>query len=363
MLKSTMRAIYKRHLLLATTVVLGLFIVPFSTVLANSIVTNEYYINHQSIEPVYKENNLDPTVLIHVREVVLQGRERTAPSEGKVLLFVHGAVTPGYIGFDANCEDCSMMRSFAMAGWDTFTLDYEGFGLSTRSPVMKMPQLFPGSPTPTRTEVAIGNIARVVEFIRNLRGVRKVHLLGWSFGATRSAPMYALRHPDTVAKLVLFAPAYRDLGRAEELREQVDTFKNLKVLTSYPSMERWVWFGGKVENFRPGALEMYRVAVFASDPESGELGGGFRFPAGPLVDILEAKTQFDAVKIIVPTLVIRGANDTYGSREDSQALMDDLGAKVKEFVEIPEGSHYLPLERANIVFIKTIRKFLDARVE
>lgn len=62
--------------------------------------------DHQSIEQVYKAQKLDPTVLIHVREVVLRGREHTAPAEGKVFLSAHGAATACYIGFDVGCEDC-----------------------------------------------------------------------------------------------------------------------------------------------------------------------------------------------------------------------------------------------------------------
>jgi pimeloyl-ACP methyl ester carboxylesterase len=325
---------------------------------ANEVITNDYFVNHESIEPIYQEKKLDPTVLIHVREVVLRGRERTAPAEGKILLLAHGASTPGYIGFDATCDNCSMMRYLALAGWDTFALDYEGYGMSTRSPVVDTPSLFPDSQVPTVTDVAVSDIERVVEFICNLRGVEKVNLFGWSFGAIRSAPIYTIRHPEKVAKLILFAGAYGPSD--EERRKQAKVYESMKVLTSMPSMKGWIGFGGKAENFLPGALEAYREAILASDPKSGELGGKFRFPAGPLMDIFRAEIQFDASKITVPTLVIRGANDIVGSAEDSQEFVERLGSKVKEFIEIPEGSHYLFYEKANAEFFDAVKEFLEA---
>ena len=352
-----MRCLSKARRALAAVVLLGALLGRMSPALADDIARVDYFLNHRSIEPVYRENGLDPTVLIHVREVVLKGRERTAPGAGKVLLLLHGAATPGYVGFDGACEGCSMMRHFARAGWDVFTLDYEGFGLSTRSPVMDAPELFPDAAVPTSTEVAVDDIARVVDFIRDLRGVAKVNLLGWSFGAIRSGPIYTIARPDTVARLVLFAgeygrPSADDKARAEASAKQ-------KVLTTAPSLAGWVRFGGTAENFLPGAVAAYRDAILASDPKSGELGGKFRFPAGPLVDIWSAEVQFDAARITVPTLVIRGANDIVGSAADNQRLLGQLGSEIKEFVEIPEGSHYIFFEKAGVPFYDAVLEFLE----
>jgi len=44
-----------------------------------------------------------------------------------------------------------------------------------------------------------------VEYIRNLRGVDKVHLIGWSQASFRIGP-YAVQHADKVASLFFFAP-------------------------------------------------------------------------------------------------------------------------------------------------------------
>src|SRR5215471_13537508 len=51
------------------------------------------------------------------------------------------------------------------------------------------------------------DIDAVVDYIRALRRVDKVSLLGWSLGGPRSGG-YTARHPEKVERLVLLAPAY-----------------------------------------------------------------------------------------------------------------------------------------------------------
>jgi hypothetical protein len=168
---------------------------------AGDLRVTDYFISHTSNEPFYTQQNLDPRVTLHVREVVLAGRERTIAQDGKVLLLIHGFSTPGYVAFDTEHENCSLMRYFARAGWDTFALDLEGFGLSTRPLIMEDPTAFPDSKAPIHTDVTVRNVERVVDFINTLRGVEQVHLLGWSQGASVEAPLYAIQHPEKVARL------------------------------------------------------------------------------------------------------------------------------------------------------------------
>lgn len=351
----------------AFSVLLGLLVappLPARAAAAETLVTTDYRVSHTSSEPFYTQYKLEPQVVLHVREVVLAGRERTVPKDGKVVLLLHGATVPGFVAFDLDHEQCSLMRSLARAGWDTFTLDFEGYGLSTRPLVLDAPAAFPESRAPIHSEVAVHNVERVVEFIRTLRGVTQVHLLGWSLGASQEAPRYTLRHPEQVAKLVLFAPAYKHLGFAEGARARADTLETKdKVSYTRPTVEGWYQFGAKEEFLVPGAFEAFRGAMLASDPKAGELGGMFRAPAGRLVDLFRANPQFDAAKITVPTLVIRGALDTWSTREDSQLLTSELGSAVKQYVDIPNASHFVQYEKANGQFFKAVKDFLEAKVE
>ena len=161
--------------------------------MTGTLVTTDYVVSHTSIEPFYTQYHLEPHAVLHVREVVLAGRERTAPKEGKVVLLLHGATVPGAVAFDLNYEQCSMMRSLAQAGWDTFALDFEGYGLSTRPLVMDAPTAFPDGKAPIHTGGA--QQCRAGHRVhQHPTRVKQVALLGWSLAASREAPLYTLRH-------------------------------------------------------------------------------------------------------------------------------------------------------------------------
>ena len=322
----------------------------------------DYFISHTSNEPFYSQQKLDPRVTLHVREVILAGRERTVANDGKVLLLIHGATVPGCVAFDTDYENLSLMRYFARAGWDTFALDLEGYGLSSRPLLMDDPAAFPNSSAPVRTNVTERNVERVVDFIGALRGVDKVHLVGWSTGADLEAPLYAIRHPDKVARLVLWGVGYDLPESMEERKKQAAADEAAKVYYSRPSsVARWAGLGTKEEFVVPGAFEAFRKAFLASDPRSGELGGVVRWPTGRSVDWNLSKPFFDASKIRVPTLVIRGDADTWATAETNQRLLDALGSDVKAYVVIPNAGHYLQFEKTHKQFYRAMEDFLEAK--
>jgi pimeloyl-ACP methyl ester carboxylesterase len=75
---------------------------------------------------------------IYVREVVRVGtalRDRAS----RVVLFVHGAGTPGEVAFDVPYRDYSWMEFLARAGFDVFAMDMTGYGRSTRPAAMNGP--------------------------------------------------------------------------------------------------------------------------------------------------------------------------------------------------------------------------------
>jgi pimeloyl-ACP methyl ester carboxylesterase len=345
-----------------TCTLLGFIVGPHSALAEESdgLRVTDYFVSHTSNEPFYTENNLDARVTLHVREIVLPGRERTVAQDGKVLLLIHGYSVPGYVAFDTDQGNCSLMRHFARAGWDTFTLDLEGFGLSTRPPVMDSPAAFPDSKAPIHSDVTLHDVERVVDFIRGLRSVEQVHLLGWSQGAEVEAPLYAIEHPEKIGRLVLFGAGYHNPMSTEEREKSAAEGEAQKVFHSVPSLERWAGLGTKEEFIVSGCFDAHRQALVASDPQSGELGGAVRVPAGRTVDQDLAAPHFDAAKISVPTLVIRGDADTNATHEDNQQLTQALGSTVKEYVEITNGGHFLQLEKVNLQFYRALQDFLEA---
>lgn len=321
----------------------------------------DHYISHKSIEPFYEKHNLDPTVTLHVREIVLAGRERTISKNGKVLLMIHGATFPGSVAFDLDYENVSMMRQFAKLGWDTFALDLEGYGMSTRPASMDNPDKYSTSKAPISPEVTVADVARSVDFIRNLRNVDKVSLLGWSAGAMLEAPMYAIENPEKVAKLVLYGTNYLGKGKpksAEEMKKIVKKRHAKKNRYGDPSnIKRWVKLGTKEEYLIPGAFAAYTKAHLASDPKSKDLGGRIRAPWGRFIGM--SRPKFDAAMIKVPTLIIRGESDAIATKEDNQALLDNLGSEIKQLVDIVDAGHMIQFEKKNVQFYTAIQNFLE----
>ena len=323
--------------------------------------TTDYYLSHESKEPFYRQHNLPPDVVVHVREVVAAGNERTAGKDNKVLLFIHGATFPANVAFDLDFENVSMMRHFARLGWDTFALDLEGYGESTRPPIMDQPESYPDDKAPIDLAVTVDDVGRAVDFIRNLRRVDKVHILGWSAASMAEVPRYTIEQPDKVAKLVLYATNYLGKSKGKSLEErQAEDAKHNAEKNRYgdpANMKRWAKLGTKEELLIPGVFDAYRQAHLASDPKSAELGGRVRAPWGRFIGWPEP--HFDAGAITVPTLVIRGDSDTLGGREDNQKLVSDLGSTEKRYVEIERAGHMIQYEKSNTAFYQAIADFLD----
>ena len=116
----------------------------------------------------------------------------TSASSGKVVLLAHGAGTPGRIAFDLQVRDgssatYSIMDYLAGQGFDVFSVDYQNYGRSDRHPCGLC----------VSTQVAANDVNAAVDYIRKLRGVDKVHLLGWSWGTTVTG-LFTMQHPEKV---------------------------------------------------------------------------------------------------------------------------------------------------------------------
>ncbi len=95
---------------------------------------------------------------LYVRERVKAGTALRGSALGdRVVLFVHGAGTPAEVAFDVAHQDYSWMAYLAREGFDVFSMDFTGYGRSTRPPVMNDPcNLGPpgGLPCPVRSRRA-----------------------------------------------------------------------------------------------------------------------------------------------------------------------------------------------------------------
>ncbi len=112
------------------------------------------------------------------------------------ILFVHGSSMASQPTFDLDVPgrpDSSAMEFFARHGYDTWSVDMEGYGRSTKTRDNNAP-------------IAYGaeDCRCAATYIQGLRGKRPLLVYGISSGALRAA-LFAQNHPEMVARLALDA--------------------------------------------------------------------------------------------------------------------------------------------------------------
>src|SRR5215471_11122792 len=146
---------------------------------------------------------LDPGIRLFVREKMQEGNTRF--TNENVVLFLHGATAPSTCDFDLGYKDYSWADWLVKRGYVVWMGDYRSYGYSTRETAMDEPAA-KNQPV-TRSYLALRDIEAMVNHIKRTRGVQKVTLIGWSWGAMM-AGYYASLHSDNVQKLVMYAPLY-----------------------------------------------------------------------------------------------------------------------------------------------------------
>lgn len=288
--------------------------------------------------------------------------------EGKVVLMIHGGFWPSEVAFDFAYPSLpdeapySWMEALARAGFDVFAMDMTGYGASSR-PLMDDPSNLssehqavlipktlaeacePNHPYRLVTsDSETADIDRVVDAIRMLRGVERVHLIGWSGGGIRTGT-YTARYPEKVNRLVIWASSnYADDGRdaPPELPEPGHPVLFQDRATG--EGVRWIPNVKRDGQVAPGVMDAIWHQTFLSDPIGATWGpGGLRAPG---------RTYWGwnarAVRTIeAPTLVMAGEYDRLMA--SNRALFGALGAREKVFLGIDGGSHFMAWEKQRCV--------------
>jgi pimeloyl-ACP methyl ester carboxylesterase len=315
---------------------------------------------------------LDPGIRLLVREKMQEGNTRF--TNENVVLFLHGATAPSTCDFDLGYKDYSWADWLVKRGYVVWMGDYRNYGYSTREPAMDEPAA-KNRPV-TRSYQALRDIEAMVNHIKRTRGVQKVTLIGWSWGAML-AGYYASLHSENVHKLVLYAPLYSfndhtNLGPGSALQNKRKPYEFNFALGAYrvasEAANTGRWNGEiPVENkdeYREAAVPAaFWTECLATDPSSNTRNPpSLRAPNGVLEDSFYQATGrplWNAASIYVPTLVIAGAYDTWSYPEDREGLMRDLvHAPVKRSVLIPDATHFVLFEKNRFQFFEEIFNFL-----
>lgn len=309
-------------------------------------------------------------------------RERVKPStivrggdlDGRVALFVHGAGTPAEVAFDVPYQDYSWMAYLAAAGFDVFSVDMTGYGRSTRPYVMNDPcnlsedaqrslgigiararcsASHVGATTTIESDWA--DIDRAVDYIRELRGVDRVHLLGWSLGGPRAGG-YAARNADKVDRLVLLAPAY-SRGSAPEPSNEPDQRPAMTSQSHADFLEYWNTAENCPNQRDPIAGETIYSEMLKSDPVGATWGPGIR--RAPTVQVW-GWNEAIVGRSTTPLLSIAAAHDASIAPERVRDLHDDYGSENKVMIDLGCSTHGAMWESVHSLFFEASLEWLSA---
>ena len=267
------------------------------------------------------------------------------------------------------------MAFLAEAGFDVFAMDLTGYGLSPR-PRMDDPCnasraeqerfLIPNplpEPCPpsypfrlTTSQSDWDEIDTVVDYIRDLRGLDKVNLIGFSFGGPRKGG-YAARHPEKVDKLFLYAPFYNRLEPNDPPDVIPEPGVPLGIRTIGSFFAGWDAQVGCENQFTPAIREVLRSTILDFDPLGRTWGTEdlWRFP------VQNTRWRWNpafASKIEAPTLLIRGDFDATVPEADVRGLYRDLETEQKVFVHVACAAHQLVWENQHMVLLRASEEWL-----
>jgi pimeloyl-ACP methyl ester carboxylesterase len=355
-------------------IVLGLFAMLLPAAFGDDsqrIVSIDHFVAVHSSAPA----SLGKINEVYIHELVRSGMAlRGATPPDRVALFIHGAGTPAEVAFDVPYQDYSWMDFLARAGFDVFSVDMTGYGRSARPDAMNnpcnlskeqqaafVPSLIPSlcdatNPRPITTIASDwDDIDATVNYIRVLRHVDKLNLLGWSQGGPRAGG-YAARHPEKVLKLVLLAPAY---NRAMPLDESKSSFAGAPMNTQSRAdfVANWDRQVGCAGQYDPAASDAVWSKMIESDPVGATWGAGVRrapsVPTWGWNDSVVTKMQ-------IPTLMVSGAHDKQVPPERVRDLYSDLGSSKKVFIDLACSSHNAMWEKNHLLLFKASLEWLTS---
>jgi len=239
------------------------------------------------------------------------------------ILFVHGSSMASQPTFDLTVPgraDSSAMDYFASLGYDTWTMDNEGYGRSDK----KRPQN--NDISNGADDLAVGS-----QYILERTGAKKLLVYGISSGALKAA-LFAQRHPDRVARIALDAFVWTGDGSPtlEERKKKLPQFINVN---RRPIDRKFVQ--SIFERDHPGTADDATVSAFAD----AILALDDSVPTGTYVDMCSKLPLVDPARLTVPTIIMRGEFDGIAGFDDLIEFFKRLPNADKQFAVMAGISH------------------------
>ena len=285
------------------------------------------------------------------------------------VLLVHGATLGAGI-FDLPRPGYSLMAWLASGARAVYALDVRGFGNSLGGRIMDA-ESDDHAPF-ARADEVVHDIGAAVDFILARERVETVDLIGFSWGTITSA-LYAASAPERIARLALYAPLYAEVNplwldriadpeAPSRLNPRIGAYR---FVTKKELISRW---DADLPTHDPnlyregGIADLLFEVIAGLDPRSRSLErSAFRCPAGPLADLMSVfngRPLYDPHKLTMPTLLVRGSDDTTSTDTDARRLLAAVASPRKSYCVITPGSHFLIMERNRSELYRQLSDFL-----
>jgi pimeloyl-ACP methyl ester carboxylesterase len=251
-----------------------------------------------------------------------------------VILFVHGssmASTPTFDLAVPGRPDSSVMEWFARQGFDTWCVDMQGYGRSTKD-------------RRNNSDIATGaeDCAAAAAYIRSLVPGERLMVYGISSGALRAA-LFAQNHPDDVCALALDAFVYTGRG-SPTLSQRKANLQRFLASPTRPIDRAFVQ--SIFDRDHPGTAEQNVIDAFAD----AILALDSEMPNGTYVDMCSNLPVVEPQRVTAPTLILRGEYDGIASLDDLLDFYTRLPSANKSFVMMP-GIAHASFQQKNYKFV------------
>ena len=253
------------------------------------------------------------------------------------LFFVHGSSMASQPTFDLHVPGrpySSAMDWFAERGFDTWTMDNEGYGRSDKQRDINF-------------DISNGadDLAAGSNYVQSITGAPQLLMYGISSGALKAA-LFAQRHPERVAKLALDAFVWTGEGSPtlEQRRKKLPEFlaKNRRAIDR-------AFVHSIFQRDHPGTADQATIEAFAD----AILTLDSSMPTGTYVDMCSKLPLLDPAKITVPSIILRGEHDGIASLDDLIAFFRLLPNMNKQF-SVMAGISHASFQQKNYMMVYQI---------
>ena len=253
------------------------------------------------------------------------------------IFFVHGSSMASQPTFDLHVPGraySSAMDWFAEHGFDTWTMDNEGYGRSDKHRDINF-------------DISNGadDLAAGSEYIMKKSGAQSLLLYGISSGALK-AGLFAERHPERVGKIALDAFVWTGEGShtLEQRKKKLPEFlaKNRRAIDR-PFVHS-IFQRDHPDTVEQRVVEAFADAILTLDDS---------MPTGTYVDMCSKLPLLNPKKLTVPTIILRGEYDGIAGMDDLIDYFKLLPNMNKQF-SVMRGISHASFQQKNYMMVYQI---------